>query len=101
MQNRDNNGKDHPKMPAWLLIKISDVTSDRRNSKLRSDVAQIMSHELRTPITSIQGFADMLALEEGISEDAREYVSIISNESKRASSLLSNFLSAADFTAKR
>jgi two-component system phosphate regulon sensor histidine kinase PhoR len=59
-----------------------------------------MSHELRTPITSIQGFADMIAYEEGISEAAREYVSIISNESKRASSLLSNFLSATDLQQK-
>lgn len=98
--NRDNNGKDYPKMPAWLLIKISDVTLDRKNSKLRSDVAQIMSHELRTPITSIQGFADMLVHEESISKDAREYISIISNESKRASSLLSNFLSATDLQQK-
>lgn len=59
-------------------------------------MANLMSHELRTPITSINGFAEMLLLDGSIPEDSREYLSIISSESKRASALLSNFLSVAN-----
>ncbi|WP_369334177.1 histidine kinase dimerization/phospho-acceptor domain-containing protein [Vibrio alginolyticus] len=31
-----------------------------------------MSHELRTPITSINGFAELLALDASLSAEARE-----------------------------
>jgi signal transduction histidine kinase len=55
-----------------------------------------MSHELRTPITSIQGFAEMLLLEDNIPKDSREYLETIAAESNRASKILSNFLSVAN-----
>ncbi|MCB1022740.1 MAG: GAF domain-containing protein [Acidobacteria bacterium] len=84
-----------PKKPACFLITIRDVTTRKENEKLRSDLVNLMSHELRTPITSIQGFAEMLMLEEGLSGESREYLSIISNESQRAANLLSNFLSVS------
>ena len=83
------------KKPACFLITVSDITHLKENVKLRSDMVNLMSHELRTPITSIQGFAEMLMMEEGIPEDSREYLSVIANESQRASKILSNFLSVA------
>lgn len=85
-----------PKIPACFLITFRDITANKENEKLRSDMAHLMSHELRTPITSIQGFAEMLTYESGIPEDSREYLKIIADEANRASNILSNFLSVAN-----
>ncbi|MEZ5346009.1 MAG: ATP-binding protein [Pyrinomonadaceae bacterium] len=82
--------------PVCFLITLRDVTALKENEKLRSDFVNLMSHELRTPITSIQGFAEMLSLDEGFSEESREYLSIISSESQRAANLLSNYLSVSN-----
>lgn len=82
-------------MPACLLITLQNIAAKKENERLRSDIAGLMSHELRTPITSINGFAEMLLMDGNIPEDAREYLSIISSESQRASQLLTNFLSVA------
>ncbi len=86
---------DVTKKPACFLITFRNITARKENEKLRSDMVNLMSHELRTPITSIQGFAEMLLLDESIPEDSREYLSIIAKESQRASNLLTNFLSVA------
>ncbi len=82
--------------PACLLITLQNIAAKKENERLRSDIAGLMSHELRTPITSINGFAEMLLMDGNIPEDSREYLSIISSESKRASQLLTNFLSVAN-----
>ncbi|NNE97837.1 MAG: HAMP domain-containing histidine kinase [Pyrinomonadaceae bacterium] len=82
--------------PACLLITFRDITAIKENEKMRSDMTNLMSHELRTPITSIQGFAEMLMLDENIPEESREYLQTIANESQRAANLLSNFLSVAN-----
>jgi len=88
------------KKPACFLITFRDISAVKENEKLRSDVAHLMSHELRTPITSIQGFAELLMVDENIPLDAQEYLSIIAAESKRASNLLTNFLSVASLQQK-
>lgn len=82
--------------PACLLITLQNIAAKKENERLRSDIASLMSHELRTPITSIGGFAEMLLMDGNIPEDSREYLSIISSESQRASQLLTNFLSVAN-----
>lgn len=87
---------DIQKKPVCFLITLRDVTTRKENEKLRSDLVNLMSHELRTPITSIQGFAEMLTLDEGFSEESREYLTIISNEALRAANLLSNFLAVSN-----
>ncbi|MEZ5306187.1 MAG: ATP-binding protein [Pyrinomonadaceae bacterium] len=89
-------GQPETDRPSCLLITVKNIAERKENERLRSDMANLMSHELRTPITSINGFAEMLLLDGSIPEDSREYLSIISSESKRASALLSNFLSVAN-----
>ncbi len=85
-----------PMKPACFLITFRDVSAVKENEKLRSDMASLMSHELRTPITSINGFAELLLMDETISEEAREFSAIISNESQRLSKMLSTFLSVSN-----
>ena len=59
-------------------------------------MTSLMSHELRTPITSIRGFAEILLADDQMSEESKEFLEIISNESQRLSKMLSTFLSVSN-----
>ncbi|MBC7911779.1 MAG: hypothetical protein H7Y30_14835, partial [Pyrinomonadaceae bacterium] len=72
-----------PSQPLCLALTVRDVTRIKEYEKLKSDMISLMSHELRTPITSINGFAELLAMDETIPEESREFLNIISNESQR------------------
>ncbi len=76
-----------------LLFSVRDVTRLKEYEKLRSDMVSLMSHELRTPITSINGFAELLALDASLSAEAREYATIVHQESQRLSRMIDTFLS--------
>jgi len=82
--------------PACFLITFRDISAVKENEKLRSDMTSLMSHELRTPITSINGFSELLLTDETVSEENREFLTIINNESQRLSKMLSTFLSVAN-----
>jgi signal transduction histidine kinase len=86
--------------PLCVAVTVRDVTRMKEYDKLKSDMLSLMSHELRTPITSINGFAELLALDERLPEDAREYLSIINSESQRVARMLSTFLSVAKLEQK-
>ena len=85
-----------PMMPACFLITFRDITAVKENEKLRSDMASLMSHELRTPITSISGFAQLLLMDDSMSEESKEFLEIINNESQRLSKMLTSFLSVSN-----
>ena len=85
-----------PMMPACFLITFRDISAVKENERLRSDMTSLMSHELRTPITSISGFAQLLLMDETMSEESKEFLEIISNESQRLSKMLSTFLSVSN-----
>jgi two-component system, OmpR family, phosphate regulon sensor histidine kinase PhoR len=87
-------------LPLCLVVTVRDVTSMKEYERLKSDMLSLMSHELRTPITSINGFAELLMADENISEDSREFLSIISAESQRVTRMLSTFLSVAKLEQK-
>lgn len=82
--------------PICFLITIRDISAVKENEKLRSDMTSLMSHELRTPITSIKGFAELLLMDEQISDESKEFLNIISNESQRLSKMLTTFLSVSN-----
>jgi two-component system phosphate regulon sensor histidine kinase PhoR len=82
--------------PACFLITLRDISAVKENEKLRSDMTSLMSHELRTPITSIKGFSELLLMDKTISEEQREFLTIIANESQRLSKMISTFLSVSN-----
>jgi signal transduction histidine kinase len=79
--------------PLCFAIRLRDVTRMKEFEQLKSDMISLMSHELRTPLTSINGFAELLAVDDHIPEESREFVQIISNESQRMSRMIDTFLS--------
>lgn len=82
--------------PACFLITLRDISAIKENERLRSDMASLMSHELRTPVTSIKGFAELILMDENLSEENREFMTIIASESQRLSKMLSTFLSVSN-----
>jgi signal transduction histidine kinase len=86
--------------PLGLAVYVRDVTSTKEYEKLKSDMISLMSHELRTPLTSINGFAELLTADETIPSQAREFVSIIANESQRMSRMINTFLSVTQLQRK-
>lgn len=81
------------RQPLCLSLTVRDVTRMKEYDKLKSDMTSLMSHELRTPITSINGFAELLSLDDDLSEDSREFATIIASESQRLSRMIDTFLS--------
>jgi len=81
--------------PHCLAVTVRDVTLTREYEKLKSDMIALMSHEMRTPLTSINGFAELLAQDENVPPESREFLSIIRNESQRLSRMINTFLAVA------
>jgi signal transduction histidine kinase len=86
--------------PIGIAIHLKDLTATKEYEKLKSDMISLMSHELRTPLTSINGFAELLTADETIPAQAREFVSIIANESQRMSRMINTFLSVTQLQRK-
>lgn len=79
--------------PLCFAIRVRDVTRAKEFEQMKSDMISLMSHELRTPLTSINGFSELLAVDDKIPEESREFLQIISNESQRMSRMIDTFLS--------
>jgi signal transduction histidine kinase len=86
--------------PIGIALYLKDLTAMKEYEKLKSDMISLMSHELRTPLTSINGFAELLTADQNIPAQAREFVSIIANESQRMSRMINTFLSVTQLQRK-
>jgi signal transduction histidine kinase len=100
----DNDGEQgrraQPKAPLGLAVTVRDVTRIKEYERLKSDMLSLMSHELRTPITSINGFAELLVMDETLPAEAREFLTIINNESQRLARMINTFLSVTKLEQK-
>ncbi len=96
---RERHGKNADE-PIGIALYVKDLTATKEYEKLKSDMISLMSHELRTPLTSINGFAELLTADEHIPAQAREFVSIIANESQRMSRMINTFLSVTQLQRK-
>ncbi len=91
-------GEDTEEHGAILLL--TDVTHTRENEKIRSEFVANASHELKTPITSIKGFAELLA--SGLVEDghiAADYLGRITDEASRMTSLINDIIKISELEA--
>ena len=77
-----------------IVLVLDDVTRLRLLEKVRVDFAANVSHELRTPITSIHGYAELLA--DATDESERlQYAQIVLKGAERLSSIIDDLLSLA------
>jgi signal transduction histidine kinase len=97
LRDQQDNGTGEP---IGIAVYVSDLSQTKEHEKLKSDMISLMSHELRTPLTSINGFAELLTNDDSIPPQAREFVSIIANESQRMSRMINTFLSVTQLQRK-
>lgn len=86
--------------PLCLALVVKDLTRLKEYEQLKSDMISLMSHELRTPLTSINGFAELLTTDDSLPEQAKEFVTIIANESQRMSRMINTFLAVTKLQRK-
>src|ERR1043166_1111748 len=86
--------------PLCLALVVKDLTLLKEYDRLKSDMISLMSHELRTPLTSINGFAELLAADDELPAQAKEFVTIIANESQRLSRMINTFLAVTKLQRK-
>ena len=76
------------------VIVFRDVTSELRAERAKSEFLATVSHELRTPVTSIKGFADLLAkgMAGDIPASVKGFLETISLNADRMARLVDNIL---------
>ena len=81
-------------LPIGRGLILHDITADHELDRLKSSLVSTVSHELRTPLAAIKGYASTLLAEdvEWDRDSQREFLTIISHESDRLTSLVNNLL---------
>lgn len=67
--------------------------------RLKVNLITNVSHDLKTPLTSIISYVDLLKREDGLSDQAKEYVDILSDKSNRLKSIVSDLFELAKSTS--
>lgn len=81
--------------PAGVVAVVSDVRREREMSRMREMLVSMVSHELRTPITTILGFAELVA-EGGLEPKQAEEAAVeIVQAASRLEALVDDLLSSA------
>lgn len=70
-------------------------------SRAKSDFLSSMSHELRTPLNAIMGFAQVLEIDEGLSEDQLDSVHTIRRSGQHLLQLINEILDLARIESGR
>ncbi|MEO8358345.1 MAG: ATP-binding protein [Chloroflexota bacterium] len=88
------NVNDEEGIPIGRGIFFHDITADRELDRMRSSLVSTVSHELRTPLAAIKGYASTMLAEDVEWDRAsqHEFLTIISDESDRLTSLINNLL---------
>ncbi len=82
------------------VVVLHDVTEVERTERMRRDFVANVSHELRTPLTSISGYVEtVIDSEEQLSDQAREFLSIVLRNATRMNRLTADLLALASVEA--
>ena len=75
-----------------VIILLFDITSTYQSEKLRREFSANVSHELKTPLTSINGFAQIIAGGIAKTEDVPQFAAKIAKESNRLMILIEDIM---------
>ncbi len=78
------------------MLLLSDVGQKQRAERIRREFTANVSHELKTPLTSISGYAEMIATGMAHDEDIVRFASRIQSESTRMLSLISDIIKLSE-----
>jgi PAS domain S-box-containing protein len=92
---RDDAGE-----PSHFVTQISDISARKRADQLKDEFIATVSHELRSPLTSIQGYVELLAEQEGRPEQDARWLDVIGRNSHRLRRLVDDLLFIAQARAE-
>jgi signal transduction histidine kinase/putative methionine-R-sulfoxide reductase with GAF domain len=80
-----------------------DITREVEVDRAKSEFVSTVSHELRTPMTSIKGYADLLAMGAAgsLTEDQRHFLFIIKTNADRLTMLVNDLLDIGRIDTQR
>src|SRR5699024_10749322 len=79
-----------------LANSITKLSNDLEEMKrARNEFLASIAHELRTPLTYIKGYADIVHRQDISSQEAREYIKIIREETEQLTVLIKNLFDLA------
>lgn len=84
-----------------LVWTLRDISERARLERSKSEFVATASHELRSPLTSIRGFAELLARTETLDDQQREFVDVIRQSTNRLANLVNDLLDVARIEAGR
>lgn len=70
-----------------------------KSERMKIDLITNVSHDLKTPLTSIIGYVDLLAKQEDLPAEARDYVLILQQKSEGLKELVSDLFTLAKSTS--
>ncbi|MBV9067064.1 MAG: hypothetical protein JO231_00005, partial [Acidobacteria bacterium] len=76
---------------------MSSTTASRRDAvvelnQVKNDLIAMLAHDFKGPLTTIVGFADVLAEDDRFDYEARQYLGMISSSAMRLASLATDTL---------
>ena len=83
------------------VIALEDVTAFKTLERMREQWASIVTHDLRQPLTSILGFASLLAREEDLSPAIRTKLEAIGSAARRLVRISRDLLDATAIDARQ
>jgi two-component system phosphate regulon sensor histidine kinase PhoR len=86
--------------PQGFVLCFHDETQRKRNENLKEEFLGMVSHEIRTPLTAITGLAPFLeeSVGEYMTDEDREYLSMMQESSDRLIKTVSELFDAASFS---
>lgn len=85
-----------------ISILLHDITLEKNLSQMKEDFTNIMVHELRAPLTAVKDSSELMLNPEKIStDDQKQLLTIINNQTKLLLDQISQVLDAAKMEAGR
>jgi len=81
-----------PVTGSGMIMFLLDITEKVKTEKLRREFSANVSHELKTPLTSMSGYAEMLASGMVKEADKASFIKKIKEESERMITLVENIM---------
>ncbi len=82
------------------VVLLLDVTENVKRETLRREFTANVSHELKTPLTSISGFAELIAAGGMPEETARDFARSIYEEAQRLVTLVGDIIKISELDEK-
>lgn len=77
----------------------NSATEQKKSERMKVDLITNVSHDLKTPLTSIISYIDLLQKEEGLSEEANDYLKILAQKSDRLKDMVQDLFEISKATS--